>query len=187
MGKKDRMQVQMSCRDCALCTGNAFTGSMRGAGRAMTNVSTLGLAGKLRSTCRGCGHPMSEHHPAQQMAPQVHVVAVPQPVQPPPPAGPPPGWYPAPDNQHLVRWWDGYRWTEHAQPRQPQVQQPAPQQLPPRQPQQQLPAGPPRQPQQQPQVQQPAPQQLPQRPPQPAQPPNAQRAAPVQHPPNPQG
>lgn len=26
---------------------------------------------------------------------------------------PPPGWHPDPDNPHLVRWWDGHRWTEH--------------------------------------------------------------------------
>ncbi len=32
------------------------------------------------------------------------------------PAPPPPGWYPDPGNSALVRWWDGGRWTEHAQP-----------------------------------------------------------------------
>lgn len=29
----------------------------------------------------------------------------------------PPNWYPDPQNPAMVRWWDGQRWTEHAQPR----------------------------------------------------------------------
>lgn len=31
----------------------------------------------------------------------------------PPVQGPPAGWYPDPSG--TVRWWDGWRWTEHAQ------------------------------------------------------------------------
>jgi Protein of unknown function (DUF2510) len=34
--------------------------------------------------------------------------------QPTPSLPPPPGWYPDPTGPGL-RWWDGYRWTEHAQ------------------------------------------------------------------------
>lgn len=30
------------------------------------------------------------------------------------PAGPPPGWYPDPAGQPFRRWWDGVKWTEHA-------------------------------------------------------------------------
>jgi len=26
---------------------------------------------------------------------------------------PNPGWYPAPDNPRVLRWFDGTRWTEH--------------------------------------------------------------------------
>jgi hypothetical protein len=33
-----------------------------------------------------------------------------------PPAGPPAGWYPDPNGLQALRWWDGIRWTEHAQP-----------------------------------------------------------------------
>ncbi|NMO04099.1 DUF2510 domain-containing protein [Gordonia sp. TBRC 11910] len=29
----------------------------------------------------------------------------------------PPGWYPAPDDPRLLRWFDGRQWTEHTQPR----------------------------------------------------------------------
>jgi hypothetical protein len=32
-----------------------------------------------------------------------------------PPAGPPAGWYPDPYGQLQLRWWDGWRWTEHVQ------------------------------------------------------------------------
>ncbi|WP_408610770.1 DUF4041 domain-containing protein [Brevibacterium antiquum] len=35
-------------------------------------------------------------------------------------SAPPPGWYVDPGNNTLVRWFDGVRWTPHAQPRQPQ-------------------------------------------------------------------
>lgn len=28
-----------------------------------------------------------------------------------------PGWYPDPQAPHVMRWWDGYQWTEHTAPR----------------------------------------------------------------------
>ncbi|HLL86035.1 MAG TPA: DUF2510 domain-containing protein [Thermoleophilaceae bacterium] len=28
-------------------------------------------------------------------------------------AQPPPAWYPDPYGQARLRWWDGWRWTEH--------------------------------------------------------------------------
>src|SRR5690606_34130441 len=41
---------------------------------------------------------------------------------------PAPGWYPDQANPHLVRWWDGYRWTSHTQPVPPQQPPSGPQQ-----------------------------------------------------------
>lgn len=35
----------------------------------------------------------------------------------------PPGWYP--DSHGALRWWDGHRWTSHAQPPRPPVVAPA--------------------------------------------------------------
>jgi hypothetical protein len=32
-----------------------------------------------------------------------------------PPVGPPAGWYADPHGRPVLRWWDGWRWTEHAQ------------------------------------------------------------------------
>lgn len=49
---------------------------------------------------------------------------------------PPPGWYVDPGNNTLVRWFDGVRWTPHAQPRQPQQPQQPPSLQQPMQPQQ---------------------------------------------------
>jgi hypothetical protein len=30
---------------------------------------------------------------------------------------PPEGWYPDPDREHLLRWWDGHGWTDRTAPR----------------------------------------------------------------------
>jgi hypothetical protein len=46
---------------------------------------------------------------------------------------PVPGWYPDPANPQLLRWWDGYAWTPHAQPN-PAAAQPQPYQFHPGQP-----------------------------------------------------
>jgi len=42
-------------------------------------------------------------------------VAAPAPVS----AGPPPGWYSDPSGSPTDRWWDGTKWTEHVQTRNP--------------------------------------------------------------------
>ncbi|MFF0707647.1 DUF2510 domain-containing protein [Gordonia sputi] len=34
-----------------------------------------------------------------------------------PTAAPQPGWYAAPDNSGLLRWYDGAQWTAHTRPR----------------------------------------------------------------------
>lgn len=49
------------CRDCAMCTGHAFTGAGRSFGRGLADLSTLGITHLARRTCKPCGHPMSEH------------------------------------------------------------------------------------------------------------------------------
>lgn len=38
-------------------------------------------------------------------------------VQQPAPPAPPAGWYPDPQQPHLVRWWDGAAWGPQTQPR----------------------------------------------------------------------
>ena len=63
------VKVQMGCRDCRMCAGNAFTGAGRSMGRGAANVATLGVAALARKTCKQCGHPMSEHpRPVAQTA-----------------------------------------------------------------------------------------------------------------------
>ena len=47
---------------------------------------------------------------------------------------PVPGWYPDAANPQLLRWWDGYAWTQHAQPN-PAAAPPPPVQRPPAPPQ----------------------------------------------------
>lgn len=39
-------------------------------------------------------------------------------TQPPPPSTPP-GWHPDPENPSMLRWWDGYAWTERRRPMTP--------------------------------------------------------------------
>jgi hypothetical protein len=39
---------------------------------------------------------------------------------------PPPAWYPDPATPGLMRWWDGYQWTQHQQPATPVSEQAAP-------------------------------------------------------------
>lgn len=57
----------------------------------------------------------------------------------------PPGWYFDGQNPHIVRWWDGIRWTEHTQPRMVSQAPPAPVQVvrPPIAHEQQQPIAPP--------------------------------------------
>jgi len=124
------VRVQTGCRDCELCTGHAFTGFGRTWGRAGADVASLGITALARRKCKGCGHPMSEHHAqAQQVvvvqqqppAPALPPAPVPPPALPPAPV-PPPGWSPAgwrqdPTDAACVCWWDGYRW--HPQTKRP--------------------------------------------------------------------
>ncbi len=58
---KSGVKVKTGCRDCALCTGNAFTGVGRNMSRGMANIATLGIAAAARKKCGLCDHPMSEH------------------------------------------------------------------------------------------------------------------------------
>lgn len=43
----------------------------------------------------------------------IAAVASPQDRSLPAPGGPEAGWYPDPAHRHEMRYWDGYRWTDH--------------------------------------------------------------------------
>jgi hypothetical protein len=99
------------CRDCAMCTGNAFTGMGRSMGRGLADFGTLGISHLARRKCKPCGHPMSEHlGKSAEM-----VVAADSDVRN-EPEGPPKANRPNPARWVLqtdgrYRWWAGESWT----------------------------------------------------------------------------
>jgi len=100
------VKVQMGCRDCRMCTGNALTGAGRSMGRGAANIATLGVAALARKTCKQCGHPMSEHPRAvvqSVSASEARGAQAETAVE---------GWWsPQGDGRH--RWWNGERWTDY--------------------------------------------------------------------------
>ena len=113
-------RVVSGCRDCKACTNSGIANAGRATGRAAAAVLTVGgseFARGFTKNCRACGHKLSLHghdytaEPVRAMQP-IQVV-----VQQPLPAAAPPGWYPDAADVRFVRWWDGYRWTGHVQPR----------------------------------------------------------------------
>lgn len=89
-----KIRVHTGCRDCAICTGHAFTGTGRSLGRGAADIASLGMTALVRRKCKACSHPMSEHG-AQQSQPQ-HTSA-------------PANWYPE-TSTGRIRWWDGTQW-----------------------------------------------------------------------------
>ncbi len=103
------------CRDCAMCTGHAFTGAGRSLGRGIADLSTLGITHLARRTCKVCGHPMSEHlgkSAEMVVAAGSDVRNEPQASKPAKAAKPNPArWVLQSDGRY--RWWGGVQWTDY--------------------------------------------------------------------------
>lgn len=109
---RPKMKVQAACRDCAMCTGNVFTGFGRSMGRGLSNAGTFGIAALARKMCKGCDHPMSEHvgqnaeaviaaqPTGGSSASSSPVVATTNPAR----------WMPQLEGG--FRWWNGENWTD---------------------------------------------------------------------------
>jgi hypothetical protein len=97
-----RIKVQTGCRDCTMCTGNAFTGKGRSMGRGTADVLTLGVTAVARKKCKACGHPMSEHRGSMQNVPGHGAGAA---------STNPARWIKADDGRY--RWWNGDNWTDY--------------------------------------------------------------------------
>ncbi len=96
---KAKIRVLTGCRDCAMCTGGAFTGGGRSIGRGAANIASFGIAAAARHNCKGCGHPMSEHHaPVAPTAAQTAALN-------------PPRWIKSDNGKY--RWWNGEHWTDY--------------------------------------------------------------------------
>lgn len=106
-------KVETGCRDCKKCTNSAYANAGRNIGRFGTAVMTVGISEAVMGgtkNCRICGHKLSLHRGTDYVQSPPQQVQV---VQQPAPAGPPAGWYPDPSGHPVLRWWDGFRWTEH--------------------------------------------------------------------------
>src|SRR5690606_12866998 len=109
---RPRMKVQVACRDCAMCTGRAFTGLGRSIGRGTANAATFGIAALARRMCKACDHPMSEH-----VGQDAQAVIAAQAVQTPPNSSSgaqtnesSARWVQQLDG--VYRWWNGENWTD---------------------------------------------------------------------------
>jgi Short C-terminal domain len=96
---KAKVRVLTGCRDCAMCTGGAFTGGGRSIRRGATNFATLGIAAAARRNCKGCGHAMEEH--GRDALGGNATTATSNPAR----------WIKGDDGRY--RWWNGEHWTDY--------------------------------------------------------------------------